>query len=135
MLGATFDFILSVYACLVSIGEVDSAVNVNKTCVSHNDSANAKANANANANTNSYANAYANAYTSAYAITDPDVEFNSKGVCGCCRKELHSNYYTTFAYDAREFCSIVCRKKVSDEDLLALNSYMNLYIHPIEHAI
>jgi hypothetical protein len=115
MLGATFDFILSVYAFLASVGEIDSAVNVNNSHFHLSDEMNANASANAS--------------------TIDDSNCGSNGVCGCCRKELHSNYFTTYAYDAREFCSINCRKKVSDEDLLALGGYMNLYIHPIDHAI
>ena len=133
MLGVT-DFILSVYVFLVSLGEIDgtdSAVDVgriNNTCVIHNANANFPANANANANANTTAPVNANAST--------EIKYGSNGFCGCCRQELQYKHSTTYAYDGREFCSITCRKKVSDDDLLALgSSYMNLYIHPVDRAI
>ena len=123
MLGATFDFIVSVYVFLASLGELDGTDNVgriNNTCVIHR--------ANANANADACTHAPTNAST--------EIKYGSNGFCGCCRQELQYKHSTTYAYDGREFCSITCRKKVSDDDLLALgSSYMNLYIHPVDRAI
>lgn len=126
MLGATFDFIVSVYVFLASLGELDGTDDVggiNNTCVIHH------ANANANACTDAYAPANATAST--------NINYGTNGVCWCCRQELQYKHSTTYAYDGREFCSITCRKKVSDDDLLALgsSSYINLYIHPVDRAI
>mgnify|MGYP005635501733 FL=1 len=125
MLGATFDFIVSAYVFLASLGELDGTDNVgriNNTCVIH------RANANANADACTHAPANVNAST--------EIKYGTNGFCGRCRQELEYKRSTTYAYDGREFCSITCRKKVSDDDLLALgSSYMNLYIHPVNGAI
>ena len=123
MLGATFDFIVSVYVFLASLGEIDGTdsvdrINSNSTHANHN------------------ANAYACTYAPTNATASIDIKYGSNGFCGCCRQELQYKHSTTYAYDGREFCSITCRKKVSDDDLLALgsSSYMNLYIHPVNRA-
>jgi hypothetical protein len=141
MLGVS-DFILSVYVFLVSLGEIDgtdSAVDVgriNNTCVIHNANANFPANANANAYANTTAPVNANTTAPVNANASTEIKYGSNGFCGCCRQELQYKHSTTYAYDGREFCSITCRKKVSDDDLLALgSSYMNLYIHPVDRAI
>jgi hypothetical protein len=141
MLGAISDFILSMYVVLASLGELDgtdSVSRINNTCVIHNDNANANASTDADAYAITYApvNAIANASTHVPANASTEIKYGSNGFCGCCRQELQYKHSTTYAYDGREFCSITCRKKVSDDDLLALgSSYMNLYIHPVDRAI
>ena len=46
--------------------------------------------------------------------------YGSSNSCAYCRRNLKYVYKETYAYDGREFCSTGCRKKFSDNDLVAL---------------
>ena len=46
-----------------------------------------------------------------------NVPYGGNYSCAACGKDLHYNYQVTYACNGREFCSTLCRKRFSDEDL------------------
>lgn len=52
--------------------------------------------------------------------TEQLIPYGSSNSCAYCRRNLKYVYKETYAYDGREFCSTGCRKKFSDNDLVAL---------------
>ena len=46
-----------------------------------------------------------------------EAPYGGNYACASCNRSLYYDYNTTYAYSGREFCSPLCRKRFSDEDL------------------